>query len=156
MTTEEFIAHATTHPEDLDALFSHIRKTKIREHRFDFNYALAEGRQAEKLVNEILSGGKTVEVKLDNRVSDTGRILIEYAHQYGETSVLSGITTSEADWYAFVFGGEKYRQEVVVMVRRHRLKDLLNAYGKSNAKSGIPGNSNFLLINKEDLLAMDF
>ena len=117
MTTEEFIAHATTHPEDLDALFSHIRKTKIREHRFDFNYALAEGRQAEKLVNEILSGGKTVEVKLDNRVSDTGRILIEYAHQYGETSVLSGITTSEADWYAFVFGGEKYRQEVVVMVR---------------------------------------
>ena len=43
----------------------------------DFDMDLAKGQEGETLVKELLTGGKTVEVKTDLKWKDTGNLYIE-------------------------------------------------------------------------------
>ena len=44
----------------------------------DFDLDLSVGHEGESLVNELLTGGKTVEVKTDLKWKDTGNLYIEW------------------------------------------------------------------------------
>lgn len=147
-TIEEWVSVGLENPGYVDSLLEELKRSSVREHRFDFNFSLADGKVAEALVEQLISGELSVEVKRDNRVSDTGNVLVEYAH----SGKPSGITTSESKYWAFVLSGDKYRSEVIIFITLDRLRQLVNLHGKSNALSGIPGNSNFILIPVEKLL----
>lgn len=154
MTQEEFIEHALKNPSDVDALVKHLKIKMKRDARYDFNFSAVVGKGGESLVEQLLSGGYTVEVKRDFRVGDTGNVLIEYGTAWSGKP--SGILTSEADWYAFVFSGKAYDDEVVVFIKRERLLKVMDAHG--NAKhpaSGARGNTLFVTVPKEHLLAKD-
>lgn len=155
MTQEEFIKHAIENPADLDALFAHIRQNSIKQHRFDFDYSLSEGKMAEELVNNIFTGQKKIEVKLDGKVSQTGNLAIEYGQKFGSKFKPTGITVSEADWYMLVFGGELFNKELFVGIATKRLIKVLNAFGKTHPASNLKGNSDFLLVPKNALLSSD-
>lgn len=147
VSKEEFVKIGLENPKFVDLLLSKLRQQSVRDHRFDFNYSLAEGKTGEKLVDSILSDGGKVEVKLDNRVSDTGNVVVEYAH----SGKPSGITTTEADYYAFVLGGDKFKNEVIVFVQTDRLRKIINNCSHQNKASGAPGNSDFVLVPVESL-----
>lgn len=123
-----------------------LRADGRADSRFDIN--LAEGKSAEKLVQDVLSGRYKVEVKQDFRVQDTGNILVEYAHNKGTKQ--TGISVTESDWYAFVLAGDGYDSELILFVETERLKRVLRKYGRQNKLSGKRGRSNFKLISLED------
>jgi hypothetical protein len=148
MSQEEFIEAGMTNPVFLDALLAKLKAQSVKDHRFDFNYSLADGKTGERLVDSILTGGKKVEVKLDNRVSETGNLLVEYAHG----SKPSGITTTEADYYAFVLGGEEFNKELIIFVTTDRLRKLIANCSKANPRPGVKGNSEFVLLPLDKLL----
>lgn len=135
-----FIEFGLRNPDVLDQLLKVKRMQSERDSRFDLN--LAEGKYAEQIVDEILRGDRTIEVKLDERAADTGNLLIEYAKNGKPT----GISTTEAQWYAFVLGGSMDK-DVVVMMKTERLKALIGEYGNaSNPQSGKGDKSNFILL----------
>jgi hypothetical protein len=138
-------------PRLLNQVLNVVRAGGCADHRFDVN--LAEGKVSEELVKELLNGDRKVEVKRQYRVGETGRVLIEYAHQGGKK--LTGISTTEADWYALVLDGEGYQGEVIVFLTTKRLKRVMNSFGQKNKFSGRKGYSNFKLISLNDLLATD-
>ena len=65
----------------------------------DFKYDLKVGQAKELEVGSIFND-KTIEVKYDLRALDTGNVFVEY-YSRGK---LSGISTSQADYYCFCFG----------------------------------------------------
>jgi len=68
----------------------------------DFKYDLEVGQVGEKYLGNILQS-KKIEVKTDLQAHKTGNIFIEY-YSRGKPS---GISTSEADFYAFILSNEK-------------------------------------------------
>ena len=100
------------------------------------------------LTNE---SGTTVEVKHDYGCSETGRLAIEFKCR----GKLSGISTTEAEWYAFILGGDLYKDEVVVLIKTDRLKKIVrkifNKY-KKKIKGGDDNLSEMILIETFDLL----
>lgn len=66
----------------------------------DFSYGYA----GERLVEEILTGGKKVEVKRDRRWSETGNIYIETDCYFSSTQSwkASGLRATQAEYWAFV------------------------------------------------------
>lgn len=98
-----------------------------RSGNYDFDLDIELGEVAEELLAELFCGDLKVEVKRDFRVSETGRVAIEYRSR-GQNS---GIRISRADWWAFALSGACYddemdRPEVVVFIRKSRLKRILN------------------------------
>jgi len=92
----------------------------------DFDLDCPLGEVAERLLAELLSGDIRVEVKRDFRVSDSGRVAVEF-YSRGRRS---GIATSLADWWAFALSGPCYddeddKPEVIVFIRAPRLKRIL-------------------------------
>jgi hypothetical protein len=128
-----------------------VRSKGEADHRFDVN--LAEGIVSEENVRDLLSGKLKVEVKRQYGVGKTGRVLIEYAHNQGKK--LTGISTSEADWYALVLDGEGYDGEIVILMEIDRLRRVMRAFGQSSKYSGRRGYSNFKLIPLADLLTTE-
>lgn len=109
----------------LSELLKMVRAGGGADHRFDLN--LAEGKVSEAQVLSLLTGEETVEVKRDFKVSKTGNVALEFAH----TGTPTGITTTEADWYAIALDGEEYNGEVVVFIKTDRLRRLVfNAPGR--------------------------
>jgi hypothetical protein len=76
------------------------------EPRFDIDAEY--GRQGELFVTRIIDALKkdSVEVKRDGKVGETGRLYVEFEHDPGRRGIYkpSGISTTHADLYAFVFG----------------------------------------------------
>lgn len=96
------------------------------DYRFDLD--LLKGQVAEDLVEALLCGEMTVEVKRDYKVSQTGNVAIEGRYR-GRNS---GIVASTADWWAFTLSGDRYDDnggmpEVVVLIKRERLWRILRA-----------------------------
>jgi hypothetical protein len=70
----------------------------------DFSTDLIFGKEGEKLVEEILTGGYSVEVKTDRQWAKTGNLYIETDCYYQARRAWgpSGITTTQANYWAFV------------------------------------------------------
>lgn len=113
---------------------------------FDLDYTF--GAAGESLVNELLTGGKTVEVKRDRRWWTTGNIYIEircwyYTSQKWEPS---GLSVTKADYWAFVL------ESGVIMVPTEHVKYAVKVFGRATTCNIEPNFSKGYLIKAEDLL----
>jgi hypothetical protein len=115
--------------------------TNGADYRFDLD--LPKGRIAEHLLREILCGGGSgtkVEVKRDYKVSETGNVAIEYQSRGHK----SGISVSEADWWAHALSGPCYdgdeeQPEVIVLIKLRRLKRILRSLRDRGVLRSVPG-----------------
>ena len=113
---------------------------------FDLDYSF--GVAGEQLVNDLLTGGKTVEVKRDRRWKDTGNLFIEttfWSTKYQQW-VPGGLNVTKAEYWAFVL------EELVVIIPVAKLKTALNMYGRPIENKKEPNPSKGYLIRVEDLL----
>ena len=110
----------------------------------DFGY----GRQGETLVEELLTGGKTVEVKRDRRWVETGNLYIETGCYFTKIDdwAPSGLFVTEAAYWAFVI------QESIFIVPTETLKEVVAKYGRRITCKIEPNISNGYLIKVEDLI----
>ena len=73
----------------------------------DFDLDLSVGHEGESLVNQLLTNGKTIEVKTDLKWKNTGNLYIEtvcWSHN-NEEWYPSGISATKAAYWAFVLEG---------------------------------------------------
>ena len=113
---------------------------------FDLDYSF--GLEGENLVNELLTGGKTVEVKRDRKWWDTGNIFIEVQCWYNATMSWedSGLAVSKADYWAFVL------ESGVIIVPTNHVKYAVKVFGKRIECTIEPNNSRGYLITAKDLI----
>ena len=114
----------------------------------DFDLDFRYGSQGEQLVNDLLTGGKTVEVKRDRRWVETGNIYVEYECWYNNSQSweLSGLSVSKASYWAFVL------EESVMLVLRYHVDWACRMYGRPITCNLQPNNSRGFLITPEHLL----
>jgi len=113
----------------------------------DFDLDYSYGSEGERIVDSLLIGGKTVEVKRDRRWSETGNIYVETecCSQYGNW-YNSGITVSKADYYAFVL------EELILFTPTEILRTVIREKGRAS-KCHIPPNfSKGYLIRVSDIV----
>lgn len=112
----------------------------------DFRYGYA----GEQLVEELLTNGKTVEVKRDRRWHETGNLYIEVECWYNSTQSWqsSGIAVTEADYWAFVL------EESVLMIPTINVIQAINTHGREINCEIPPNKSRGFLITVNDLLAV--
>lgn len=112
----------------------------------DFSYGYA----GEKLVEELLTNGKTVEVKRDRRWHETGNLYIEFDCWFNSTQSWqpSGISATKADYWAFVL------EESVLMIPTINLIQAVEQYGRVINCEIPPNKSRGFLITVNDLLAV--
>jgi hypothetical protein len=117
-----------------------------RRSEFDLDYS--HGLEGEHLVDALLRGGKTVEVKTDRRWKDTGNLYIETEcwYQASQSWQPSGLSVSSADYWAFVL------EDAVFMVTRVRLVAFTALEGHPIANNMPPNPSRGYLIKPERLL----
>ena len=110
----------------------------------DFRHDLEVGQGAENLLGQMLES-KKLEVKMDKRAKKTGLFFIEYESR----DKPSGISTTEADYWALVAEGA-----AAIIVRTEKLKDLARATLQINGyiRGGDSNISKGVLIKLEDLL----
>jgi hypothetical protein len=118
------------------------------EYCSDFKYDLKIGQVGEKLLNEIFTL-KTIEVKTDSWIYKSGNIAIEYESR----NKPSGISKSEADYWAIIFSGD-YKDEIILIIKSNRLKDICREYyKKGNIKTmGDNNTSKAVLIPIKEIL----
>ena len=109
----------------------------------DFKYDLKVGQVAEEYLAKIL-GDKKVEVKNDLQAHKTGNVFIEYFSR----GKLSGISTSEAQFYCIVI------QKTLIILPSENLKILCRKYigSKRDIKGGDNNSSKGILLPVIDLL----
>ncbi len=110
----------------------------------DFSY----GRAGESLVEELLNGGQTVEVKRDRRWHETGNVYIEVECWYNASQSWepSGLSVSEASHWAFVL------EQSVFIVPTYVLRETVKKHGRQITCEIPPNRSKGFLIKIEDLL----
>lgn len=92
------------------------------KHNSDFKYDLKVGILAEKHLADILTA-KKIEVKHDLQAHKTGNTFIEYEYR----GMPSGISTTEADFYAIIVSNE-----IIYLVETGKLKELCRGYIGTN------------------------
>ena len=122
------------------------RMTTLSSFDLDFRYGYA----GEQLVEELLTDGKTVEVKRDRRWHETGNLYIEVECWYNTTQSwqASGIAVTEADYWAFVL------EESVLMIPTINVIQAINKHGREINCEIPPNRSRGFLITVNDLLAV--
>lgn len=110
----------------------------------DFKYDLQLGLKGENLVYEILSN-KKIEVKTDLQANETGNIYIEYESR----GKLSGITTTQADYYCFVLSNEN-----LIFVETNKLKQLCKQKGLRRVPGGDEDTSMGILLPIKELIKL--
>lgn len=95
-----------------------VRQSGKADKRFDLN--LKEGQLRETELANII-GNSAIEVKTDFMVSKTGNMAIETFCNGNP----SGITATEAEWWAFFLEGPHYNGEVICLLRTARLRKLI-------------------------------
>lgn len=112
----------------------------------DFGY----GRQGERLVEELLTEGRTVEVKRDRKWWITNNLYIEVECWYNTSQSweASGIMVTEAAYWAFVL------EQAVFIIPTHILKKGVMELGRDITCEIPPNKSRGKLITVEDLLTM--
>lgn len=120
--------------------------TTLSSFDLDFRYGYA----GEQLVEELLTSGKTVEVKRDRRWHETGNLYIEIECWYNSTQSwqASGVAVTEADYWAFVL------EESVLMIPTINVIQAINQYGRQITCEIPPNKSRGFLITVNDLLAV--
>jgi len=110
----------------------------------DFSY----GRTGEQLVDELLTGGHTVEVKRDRRWWETNNVYIEVECWYNASQSWepSGLSVTEASYWAFVL------EESVFIVPTNVLRSAVIAHGRQITCEIPPNKSKGYLITIENLL----
>lgn len=89
-----------------------------KEKNFDID--LRYGNNGEELVLSLLNGGQKIEVKTDRMSHKTGNIAVEFRCR----GKLSGIATSEADYWAFVLNDGK----LTLFIKTESLRDIARLY----------------------------
>lgn len=114
----------------------------------DFDLDFRYGLEGEQLVNELLTNGKTVEVKRDRRWIETGNIYVEHECWYNssQTWEKSGLSVSKAAYWAFVL------EQSVIIVPSFHVDWACRIYGKPITCNIEPNNSRGFLIRPEHLL----
>ena len=118
---------------------------------YDFKIDLPEGEAGERLAKEILTGERgVVEVKREWKISETGNVAIEFRCRGKK----SGIAISTAVWWAIVLNGPKYGHEVVILIKRDRLRSLAAEYYRQGkwTRGGDDGTSHMVLIPVSELV----
>tara|TARA_R100000734_G_C3307964_1_gene98573 strand:- start:344 stop:718 length:375 start_codon:yes stop_codon:yes gene_type:complete len=95
----------------------------------DFKYDLKLGLKGENLVFKLLTN-KKIEVKTDYKALETGNIFIEYYSR----NKLSGIATTEAEFWVFVLSNE-----LLIFIETNKLKKLCKL---PNLKKVLGGDNN--------------
>lgn len=113
----------------------------------DFSHDLLVGNIAEEYLGSVLSD-KKIEVKYDKIALNTGRVFVEFECR----DKPSGISTTEADFWAFVF-----LNSVIILVSKQRLVALCNdAYNNNKIVNGGDDNkAKGFLIDIEKLVRSD-
>ena len=113
---------------------------------FDLDYTF--GAAGESLVNELLTQGKTVEVKRDRKWWSTGNIYIETECWYNTSDSWeeSGLSVTKADYWAFVL------ESGVIFVPTNHVKYAVRLAGKAITCNIEPNFSKGYLITAESLL----
>lgn len=117
---------------------------KLSDFDLDYSYGL----EGENLVDQLLNGAKTVEVKRDRRWWDTGNIYIEVACWYNtfQSWEDSGLTVTQAKYWAFVL------ESGVILVPTNHVKYAVKVFGRAITCDIEPNRSKGYLIKAEDLL----
>ena len=113
----------------------------------DFDLDFSYGAEGEQLVKELLTNGKTVEVKRDRRWIETGNIWIEtsmYSIKHNDW-VASGIMVTKAKYWAFVL------ERMIVFVTIEDLKEALRQFGRRTENKKEPNPSRGYLLRLEDI-----
>ena len=115
---------------------------------FDLDYRF--GAAGESLVNELLTGGKTVEVKRDRKWHVTGNLYLEVDCWYRGTESWkpSGIMVSKADYWAFVL------KSSVLLVQFDVLVKAAAKHGRRVECNIEPNKSRGYLLSVDDLLTV--
>jgi len=114
----------------------------------DFDLDLAVGHEGESLVNDLLTGGKTVEVKTDLKWKDTGNLYIEtvcWSHNNDEWYA-SGLSATKAEYWAFVI------ESGTLLVPTEILKKVVAQRGRAITCNIQPNPSKGYLIRIDDIL----
>lgn len=114
----------------------------------DFDLDLSVGHEGEALVNDLLTGGKTVEVKTDLKWKDTGNLYIEtlcWSHNKN-TWYPSGLDSTKADYWAFVLEG------ATLIVPTEAVRMALSLFGRPITCNIEPNPSKGFLIKPEQIL----
>ena len=103
----------------------------------NFGDSLRYGQLGEQLLTDIAAGyirdgEDVVEVKTDWLVSKSSNVYVE-CESRGKPS---GLATSAADYWAFILDGELYNREVIVILSRERLEEIIRSSGKRKVKGG--------------------
>ena len=120
---------------------------EVNKSSFDLDFSY--GREGELLVEELLTGGKTVEVKRDRRWHQTGNIYIEVECWYlsSESWQPSGLSVTKADYWAFVL------EQGVVLVPTDHVRYVVQHWGHEITCEIPPNRSKGYLVKVENLLS---
>jgi hypothetical protein len=111
----------------------------VGHHQRNFDIDLRYGNDGEELVLQLLNGGKKVEVKTDRMAHKTGNVAIEFRCR----GKLSGIATSEADYWALVLKNN----ELVIFIKTEVLKEICRQfYTKGFVRNGGDDNASEMII----------
>ena len=94
------------------------------DYNSDFKYDLEIGQEGERIFGDLFKN-KKVEVKRDFWTGRTGNIAIEFESRKKP----SGILTTQADYWVFIFAGE-YQDKVMLVIETERLKEVTREFAK--------------------------
>jgi len=119
---------------------------EIKNSSFDLDFTY--GKEGENLVEQLLTGGKTVEVKRDRKWWSTNNVYIEVECWYlsSQSWEPSGLSVTKADYWAFVL------EKGVVMIPTDHLHYAVKNFGRQITCEIPPNRSKGFLITVEDLL----
>jgi hypothetical protein len=110
----------------------------------DFSY----GQAGENLVEELLTQGKTIEVKRDRKWHSTGNVYVEVECWYMRTESWepSGVMVTKAEYWAFVL------EKGVLMIPTDHVLYAIKNFGREITCEIPPNRSKGYLITVDDLL----
>jgi hypothetical protein len=118
----------------------------VKNSAFDLDFGY--GRKGEKLVEELLTDGKTIEVKRDRKWNKTGNLYIEVECWFLKTQSweASGLMVTEAAYWAFVL------EKGVLMVPTDHVHYAIKNFGREITCEIPPNKSKGYLITVDNLL----
>jgi hypothetical protein len=118
----------------------------VKNSSFDLDFSYGKG--GENLVEQLLTGGKTIEVKRDRKWWSTNNVYIEVECWYlsSQSWEPSGLSVTKADYWAFVL------EKGVVMIPTDHLHYAVKNFGRQITCEIPPNRSKGFLITVEDLL----
>jgi hypothetical protein len=120
---------------------------EITKSSFDLDFAY--GKEGENLVEQLMTNGRTVEVKRDRKWHQTGNVYIEVECWYlkSQSWEPSGLSVTQADYWAFVL------EDMVIMLPTDSLRYAVKNFGHEITCDIPPNKSKGYLITVENLLA---